>query len=277
MRMKEEKMNYKLITFDMDGTLLNSEKQISKRTLEAIAYATSHNKIVVLCTGRALPELREYLPAVKGVRYIICLSGGYVYDTIEKHCIYSNALLTKDVKKILEVSKQEDCMVHFLNEFSIVNKEDVKHMDHFHMTDYQPLFERVATMMDDVYAYYETYKPEIIKLNLYHSSATGRENTIKRLSNVDIEAVKAETASLECTNKGVTKGVGLLQLCRHLSIDLKETISVGDADNDIEVLNIAGLSIAMGNANQRVKEICDVIVSDHNHDGCVEAIFDYLM
>lgn len=270
-------MNYKLITFDMDGTLLNSKKQISKRTLEAIDYAISHDKIVVLCTGRALPELREYLPAVKGVRYLICLSGGYVYDTVDKRCIYSHALSATNVQKILEVSRQEDCMVHMLNEFSIVRKEDVKHMDHFHMTDYQPLYERVTTMIDDMYTYYDTYKPEVIKLNLYHSSAAGRENTIQRLLNVDIEKVKAETTSLECTNKNVTKGVGLLQLCKHLSIDLKETISVGDADNDIEVLNIAGLSIAMGNANQRVKELCDVIVSDHNHDGCAEAIFDYLM
>lgn len=266
-----------MITFDMDGTLLNSKKQISKKTLEAIEYATSHGKIVVFCTGRGLPELYEFLPDAKGVRYLICVSGGYVYDTANQCAIYANALSDDAVKKILEVSKQEDCMVHILNNLSIVKRDDVRHIEHFHMADYKPLYERVATMVEDVYDYYDLHKPEVMKINIYHSSETGRKNTIRRLSDIDIEAVEAETTALECTRKGVTKREGLLRLCEYLSIDIKDTVAVGDADNDIDVLNTAGLSIAMGNANERVKEICDVVVADNDHDGCVEAIFNYFM
>ena len=87
----------------------------------------------------------------------------------------------------------------------------------------------------------------------------------------------AEQASLEISAVGVTKGTGLKKLCEHLGISLEETIAVGDADNDIDVLKTAGLSVAMGNANDTVKSICDVVVSDCDHDGCAEVIEKYLL
>lgn len=69
-------MEYKLIAFDMDGTLLNFNKQISKETQEAVA----HNKIVILNTGRNLAELKEFYDILPGVRYLNCISGALVYD-----------------------------------------------------------------------------------------------------------------------------------------------------------------------------------------------------
>lgn len=69
-------MEYKLIAFDMDGTLLNSNKQISKKTQEAVA----HNKIVILNTGRNPVELEEFYDILPGVRYLNCISGALVYD-----------------------------------------------------------------------------------------------------------------------------------------------------------------------------------------------------
>ena len=68
-----------------------------------------------------------------------------------------------------------------------------------------------------------------------------------------------------------------MQLCEYLGIPVEETIAVGDADNDIEVLKTAGLAIAMGNAAEHVKAIADVMVADCDHDGCAEAIGKYLL
>ena len=66
-------------------------------------------------------------------------------------------------------------------------------------------------------------------------------------------------------------------MCEFLDIPMEQTIAVGDADNDIDILTAAGLSIAMGNANETVKSICDVVVGDCDHDGCAEAIRRYLL
>lgn len=261
----------------MDGTLLNSEKKISEKTLEAIDFAVQQGKIVALSTGRCLPELYEFLEQLKNVRYLMCVSGAYIYDTVERRFIYTNPLSHENVKKILEISGKEDCMVHILNDLSVVEKRDVERMDHFHMEVYRPMYERVTTMVEDIETYYEENQPQVMKLNLYHSGPEARERTMQRLADLDIEAVRSEITSAECSGKGVTKGTGLKWLCQYLSIKVEETIAVGDADNDIEILKTAGLSIAMGNANEKVKQICDVVVSDHNHDGCAEAIYQYLL
>ena len=89
--------------------------------------------------------------------------------------------------------------------------------------------------------------------------------------------VDAENSSLEITAKGVDKGVGLTMLCEALQIPIAATIAVGDADNDIRVLETAGLAVAMGNAADHIKAISDVTVADCEHDGCAEAIYQYLL
>ena len=77
--------------------------------------------------------------------------------------------------------------------------------------------------------------------------------------------------------KELTRQAGLLALCRHLDISPEETIVVGDADNDKEILQTAGLAIAMGNAADHIKALADVVVADCDHDGCAEAIEKYLL
>ena len=90
-------MEYKLIAFDMDGTLLNSNKQISQ---EAIARAVAHNKIVILNTGRNPAELEEFYDILPGVRYLNCISGALVYDLKEKKALYQKSFDEDILKNI---------------------------------------------------------------------------------------------------------------------------------------------------------------------------------
>lgn len=90
---------YQLIAFDMDGTLLNSNKQISPETLNAIKRATDAGKTVILCTGRNLAELNAFTEIIPGLRYLDCVSGACVYDLKEKKTLYSQALDPGIVKK----------------------------------------------------------------------------------------------------------------------------------------------------------------------------------
>lgn len=83
---------YKLIAFDMDGTLLNSEKRISERTLEAVNRAFDAGKEVILSTGRCVAELREYFKRIPGLRYVVCSSGAILYDVKEEKILYSNSI-----------------------------------------------------------------------------------------------------------------------------------------------------------------------------------------
>ena len=86
-------MEYKLIAFDMDGTLLNSNKQISKKTQEAIARAVAHNKIMIL-------NIEEFYDILPGVRYLNCISGALVYDLKEKKALYQKSFDEDILKNI---------------------------------------------------------------------------------------------------------------------------------------------------------------------------------
>lgn len=268
---------YKLIAFDMDGTLLNSEKQISERTLEAVDRAFDAGKEVILSTGRCVAELREYFKRIPGLRYVVCSSGAILYDVKEEKILYSNSISTELAEKILTESKKEDLMVHLLAIESIVQKKDIPQMERFGMGVYRPMYEKVTTQVDDIYEYYKEHPFEVPKLNLYHATAEGRERTRKRLAGLDLVLADAEKTALECSATGVTKGTGLLRLCEHLGIEPEETIAVGDADNDLNILETAGLAIAVGNANEHVKAVAAVVVNDCDHDGCAEAIDKYLL
>lgn len=268
---------YKVIAFDMDGTLLNSRKQISEHTLEAINRAFDAGKEVILSTGRCVAELREYFKRIPRLRYVVCSSGAILYDVKEEKILYSNSISIELAEKILAESKKEDLMVHLLAIESIVQKKDIPQMERFGMGAYRPMYEKVTTQVDDIYEYYKEHPFEVPKLNLYHATTEGREKTRKRLAGLDLVLADAEKTALECSATGVTKGTGLLRLCEHLGVEPEETIAVGDADNDLNILETAGLAIAVGNANEHVKAVAAVVVNDCDHDGCAKAIDKYLL
>lgn len=270
---------YKLIAFDMDGTLLNSEKKITPKTIEAIQKASDADKIVILNTGRCPAELNEYFELLPMVRYVNCVSGALVYDHLENKSIYKNPLTIEEVKTLIEIGKKNDEMVHLLSVPSIVEKDKVPHMKDFYMGVYQPMYEAVTTQVDNIYDYFMENPFPVEKVNIYHKSEDEALKTKEAIekAGLDIEVKRAEKTALEMNSKGVNKATGLKELCKHLGISIDETIVVGDADNDKDALEVAGLSVAMGNALQDVKDICDVIVSDNDHDGCAETIMKYLL
>lgn len=277
----EEIMNrtYKLIAFDMDGTLLNSNKQISEENLHAINKAMRQEKTVILNTGRCLAELDEFLTQIPELRYVNCVSGALVYDVKEKKEIYAQKLSVETIQQLFQIAEMEQAMPQLLNAESIVSTEFVEHMEDYHMDIYKPLFVRVATKWDNLYEQYMKSPFEAAKFNLYHTSKESRERTEQRIkeAGLDVELVHAEVSNLEISAKGVDKGIGLERLCEYLQISCEETIAVGDAANDIGAMKTAGLAVAMGNARTAVKTIADVIVSDCDHFGCAEAIEKYLL
>ena len=270
---------YELIAFDMDGTLLNSQKEITPRTLAALKKAAAAGKQIALSTGRCRPELTAYTALVPGIRYFICTSGALVYDVHEQKEIYKKPLEPELVRRLLEISKEEDLMVHLLDAESIVQTDRFESMGNYGMGVYKPMYERVVTVWDDLYEAYCAAPFPVEKVNFYHRDTEARERTKERLreAGLPVIMVNAEKGSLELSAEGVDKGAGLQKLCEYLKLPLDKTIAVGDADNDITILQKAGLAAAMGNALPNIKKLADVQVSDCDHDGCAEVIEKYLL
>lgn len=270
---------YKVIAFDMDGTLLNSEKEISENTLQAIQKAIHAGKEVILATGRGPTELTDYLDKLPGVRYLNGISGAFLYDLKESKLISSTMLSDKTVVELIRIAKRNDIMFHMLTEESYVQTSHCRDMSRYHMGIYQDMFDRITIKQDDLEKFYQDHPFPVAKFNMYHRSIKDRKNTksVLEKSGLPVVWVEAETTSLEVSAYGANKGTGLLKLCDHLHIKPEEVIAVGDSDNDLDILKVAGLAVAMGNSKKVVKDIADVIVTDCDHDGCAEAIEKYLL
>ncbi len=269
-------MKYQLLALDMDGTTLNSQKQIPMETLKAIDGLLEKGVHVVLSTGRGLAELLDYKDELKGMHYGILISGGMIYDFWNDKPIWFKPISTAEALKVVESGKTEDAMVHLLTiRNSVVRKQDITNMKDFCMEIYKDMYERVCDCDDDLAGFVRNHEGEILKINIYHRSKESTEESFKRLKDLGLTLVHAEETGLEASPSGITKGSGLERLCEYLGVPIESTVAVGDAPNDIDVLKTAGFSVAMGNAYDEVKEICDVVVSDNDHNGVLEAIQRY--
>lgn len=237
---------YKLIGLDMDGTLLNSKKKITPENMAAIEKAFSQGKEVVLSTGRSVAELREYTDIIKGLKYLVCISGAMVYDLEKEEIIYCAPIPNEVIDKVSEIAETSDVVVILQTTEAIAKKTDLDNLEHFHLNVYKELLNSVATK--------------------------------KILSKYDLVFNYAEGNSLEVSPANVTKGTGLTWLCNHLGFGINKAIDVGDAENDMDAIATAGLGVAMANAIDKVKEIADVVLeNDCDHSGCAEAIEKYLL
>lgn len=271
--------NYKLIAFDMDGTLLNSKKEIDKSSIDAIKYATEQGKIVILSTGRCPSQLQMYINDIPNLRYINCLSGAIVYDLKEDKYIYSKTIPSETVKNIINITKGHDVMIELLYKDTFIQKNQCDIIEEYGMGVYKEQYKEGAILVDNIVKNYLKSPFEIGKVNLYTKTPEEREILFNKLINekLEVETAFAETTSIEISSMNTNKGVGLEKLCQHLNISLEETIAVGDADNDIGIFQKAGLKIAMDNANKTIKSLADVIVNDCDNGGCSQAIYNYLL
>lgn len=266
--------NYQLIALDMDGTLLNSEKRMSSRTLEALHHIAARGVHVCLSTGRAVVELEDYRKEMQGtVSLASLLSGGHVLDLEHNSTIDAHPFETATALAIAQQGLRENAMVVVLTTSQTATlATDVERMDQLGLGIYKPLYRQHCTMCNDVLAYIASHEQEVCKVNLYHPSQEARDRSAAALAGLPVQAAYSEAASLECSPLGVSKASGLKTLCDHVGIGLESAIAVGDGLNDLDVLRVAGLSVAMGNAAREVKELADVVVADNDHDGIAEVV-----
>ena len=266
-------MKYKLLALDMDGTVLNSEKKITARTAAAIENLLKKNIQVVVSTGRGYAEISDYREVFKLMHYGILISGGLLYDFFKDELIKVHGLDEKTILQLIDFGLEERAMIHLLTtKKSITREKDIQNMAAFNMSIYQDMFNRVCIRCDDFKKYVSENPGEVIKVNLYNRNQAARDRAFERIKPMNLSISFAEAFNLEVSPANITKASGLVELCEFLKIDLSETVAIGDADNDKEILQAAGLAVAMGNASDEIKKLADFVTADNDNDGVAAAI-----
>lgn len=270
-------MEYQLLATDLDGTLLNAKKEISSENIKAINRALEMGKHVIFSTGRALGEVEQFFPLFPTMRYVLCESGGLLYDRQEKRVISRQVLDPAITLEVLRYAEPRDIMIQVMMEGeSIISKKNIALLEHYRNEYLREHFSHHVHLVDDVVAYCRSGNYLVEKICLYHPDTTARVQTLERLQHLDLTAAFSERTSLELTPIGVDKGKGLRKLCEELHIPMEQVIAVGDAPNDLAVLQTAGLALAVGNASEEVKQVCHAVVADNEHNGVKEAIEHWL-
>ncbi|MDF2612892.1 MAG: Cof-like hydrolase [Clostridia bacterium] len=265
---------YKLIAVDMDGTLLKEDKTISDRTKQAICKAKQKGVKVVLASGRPIEGLERYLEELGLLTeqdYVLSFNGSVVQNAKTKEVIRKNILTGKDLAYLYDISKQIQVNIHaFSNKGCITPK----------MSKYSELEGTINDIPVLEMKYEEVLEDEdIIKIMMVDEPDL-LEEAIKKLPQEVYEkytVVRSAPYFLEFLNKDSSKGVGVSALIDYLGIKKEHVICIGDAGNDLDMIQFAGLGVAMGNAFEEVKAAADYVTKNNQEDGVAHVIQKFVL
>ena len=274
-------MVYQLIAFDMDGTLLDSKKDVLPSSVAAIDEALAAGKDVAIASGRCPRMVLMYRDVIPHVRYAICSAGAAIVDLFEAKTLETTEVPATALQKVMAASHGRDMLIETTcdGEF-VVSRPEMERCERYSLGVYKSLYREQGTVLDtatEAEAFTLDPAHRIQKLNLHYTCDEDRDVAVASLAGENVNVVYCERHSIEITHASVTKGTGLLALAAQLGISPEQTIAVGDAGNDLPMLRAAGLAVAMGNANENARAAASVTVADNDHGGCAEAIRRFLL
>ncbi|KNH21525.1 MAG: Cof-type HAD-IIB family hydrolase [Priestia megaterium] len=244
-----EKKEFKLIALDMDGTLLNNQQEISTENREAIAKAQEQGVHVVLSTGRSLLTCREYAQSLQLSSYLITVNGSEIWD--ESGQLVERKLIdASSIEKMWNLTQE-----HKLNFWAVTT--DKVWRDEFP--------EDIASQ-------------EWLKFGYDIPDDALREEVLKQIAGIsDFEISNSSLTNLEINALGINKAKGIMTVCERLGISMDEVIAMGDSLNDMAMIEAAGCGIAMGNAQEAVKEAADWVTDTNVNNGVAKAISHWVL
>lgn len=265
---------YKLIAMDMDGTLLTEEKIISKKTKEAIMKAKEKGIKIVLASGRPLEGIERYLEELElrsGEDYVLSFNGCLVQNTVTKEIILKTTLKGSDLHYLYDISKKIGVNIHAFSKQGCITPVVTKYSELEGSINGIPVLEIDYDEIDD--------NEDITKVMMVDEPNI-LDEAIKALPKEVYEeytVVRSAPYFLEFLNKNGNKGVGVKALVEHLGITQQEVICMGDAGNDLHMIEYAGLGVAMENAFEEVKQVANYITKSNENDGVAHVIEKFIL
>jgi len=244
-----KKPDIKLIALDMDGTLLDDRHEVSDENRRAIKEAEKRGVRVVLSTGRSLKTARDYVLSLELSSYLVTVNGGEIWGP-NGELVQRSKVDTEHIQWMFELSK--------------------KHKTGFWATSSENVWRN--NMPEDLFS------QEWIKFGFHIEEDEIRESVLKELQDKGLfEISNSSLKNIEVNALGINKAVGLQKVCDLLGISMDNVMAVGDSLNDIAMITEAGLGIAMGNAQETVKEAADDVTGTNQDSGVAQAIEKWVL
>ncbi|TZE80894.1 Cof-type HAD-IIB family hydrolase [Calorimonas adulescens] len=264
---------YKLVAMDMDGTLLNSDKFISEKNMYVLDRIRNLGIKIAFCTGRLFLSARAYAKLLGGNVFIISCNGAYITD--EKfNEIAIHRIPVDEALKLVDVCRKFDVYYYFFDKTKIYSEKKVYRQSvYLKGNELFPEEDRTEFVIcSDLKALIKRGNIDMLKFVIIDDNNDKLMKVRDELCRLNLEVSSSLSINIEVTAQDVNKGRGLKELADFIGVDMAETIAVGDSENDIPMLKIAGFSIAMGNARDDVKAMADYITVSEDADGVAKAL-----
>lgn len=275
----------KLVALDLDGTLFDNSSRISKRNLTAIRSITDKGIHVVISTGRPFEGIPFDQIKGTGINYAITANGSGIYEISTGKCLYENAMDEELVTPILNFLLTRDIhMDAFIGGKGYTPVQCVETAQKLTVpSSIKNYIITTRTRLDNILQFIHENQLKVQKMTLnFYPAADGtlidRETVRKFLvSNPSITTVCGGYNNLEFTRTDANKGVGLRKLAEILGVNPDATMAIGDTENDLAIIEAAGIGVAMGNATDAVKARADYVTTTNTKDGVAAAIEHFIL
>ncbi|MCR9703984.1 Cof-type HAD-IIB family hydrolase [Vibrio vulnificus] len=251
---------YKLIALDMDGTLLNSDKQISEPNKEAIRQARAAGVTVVLASGRPLEGMQSKLEELQidsDKDFVLFYNGSMVKNVATGEIIHEQIIDGKAAKKIARLADKLGVFVHaFSKEFGLITPQNNPYTDIEANINGLNITEMNFDALEDDHPIIKTM------IVAEPSELTKAIAALPATLHDEFTIVQSAPFFLEFLNPASNKGIGVAAIAEYLGIRAEEVICMGDAENDHHMLKYAGLGIAMANAMEETKQTWEAAEQD---------------
>lgn len=271
-------MAIQLICIDMDGTLLMNQHDIALVDQEAIEYALNQGVHVAITTGRVYNCARLYAKRI-GLQTPIIASNGAFIGGVEDEVIYHNPLDLQDVHDFMTLTEQAGVLSYLTANFGIISTVELPETNIYKVLNQTlPESEKIRLEVISSLEELSQYEQDILKgvcIGEDHSLLVELKEKLKK-THPHLEVVSSWNDNFEIMKKGSSKGEAVQHLADYLNISYDDVMCIGDSENDLSMLEVAGVSVAMGNATPEVKEQADYITADNQHGGVAQAIYHFI-
>ncbi len=254
-----------LLVTDMDGTMLTTDKHISEENITAIHEFQKAGGRFSIATGRSIPSLEHYIHLLKIDTPVILYNGGAIYDYDKGEIVWHSVLSEQAKAYLLDVCEKfpEIGVEVMLEDQMYVVRENwivKKHLDTEHLSYITCSIDEVPNGWFKV-----LFALEPSKMDEFEAYMLAKEYK-------DVCFVRSFTHYFEMLPFGSSKGGALLHLAELTGVPMKKTVAIGDYYNDLEMIQNAGIGVAVSNAPQELKKVADLVVCDNDHHAIADLI-----
>ena len=280
-RQNPVKADVRLIALDLDGTLLNSNKELTPTCRDALDRAAAAGIEIVPTTGRFFEGMPEAVRALPYLHYAITINGAQVYDIRRGAVVYRAEMPCEQAVDIMRALDPlpviYDC---YMDNWGWMNRDMWERCgDYVPNMHYFKMVRELRQPVDDVKEFLLERGHSVQKVQLFTRDMPLRARLLVELREqfVDVAVSTSLANNIEINHKDANKGAALLSLAEYLHIDRSQIAAFGDGMNDLSMIEAAGIGVAMDNAHPDVKARANYITQSCDADGVAAGIDRYCL